>query len=97
MVKLRDGQRSSSICHSASVSSWASSTTMCANGPASRSGLGAGQRGLVDQDVLEVLAAQHRHQAHAVLVVRGLDEVVDDPGHLLAFGGHRGVVPALTP
>ena len=42
MVKLRDGQRSSSICHSASVSSWASSTTMCANGPASRSGSAAG-------------------------------------------------------
>ena len=38
MVRLRDGQRSRSICHSASVSSWASSTTMWANGPASRSG-----------------------------------------------------------
>ena len=42
MVKLRDGQRSSSICHSASVSSCASSTTMCANGPASRSGSAVG-------------------------------------------------------
>ena len=38
IVKLRDGHRASSICHSASVSSCASSTTMCANGPASRSG-----------------------------------------------------------
>jgi len=33
MVKLRDGQRASSICRSASVSSRASSTMMCANGP----------------------------------------------------------------
>ena len=42
MVKLCGGHRSSSICHSASVSSCASSTTMCANGPASRSGSAAG-------------------------------------------------------
>ena len=59
--------------------------------------IGAGQRGLIDQGVLEVLAAQHRHQAHAVFVVRGLDQVVDDPGHLLAFSGDRGVMPALAP
>ena len=50
----------------------------------------------MDQGVLEVLAAQHRHQTHAVFVVRGLDQVVDDPGHLLAFSGDRGVMPALT-
>ena len=31
MVKLRDGQRSNNICHSASVNSCASSTTMWAN------------------------------------------------------------------
>jgi energy-coupling factor transporter ATP-binding protein EcfA2 len=56
----------------------------------------AGQRGLVDQGVLEVLAAQHRHQADAVLVVGRLDQVVDDPRHLLAFGGDRGVMPVLA-
>ena len=50
-----------------------------------------------DQGVLEVLAPQHRHQAEAVFVVGGLDQVVDDPGHLLAFGGDRGVVPPLAP
>src|SRR2546421_13110287 len=44
--------------------------------------LGTGQCGLIDQGVLEVLAAQHRHQAYAVFVVRGLDQDVDDPGHL---------------
>ena len=54
MVKLRDGQRSSSICHSASVSSCASSTTMCANGPASRSGSAVGQGVLVDERVAQV-------------------------------------------
>ena len=58
--------------------------------------VGAGQCGLIDQGVLEVLAAQHRHQTYAVFVVRGLDQVVDDPGHLLAFGGDRGVMPALA-
>ena len=55
-----------------------------------------GRRGLVDQGVLEVLAAQHPHQADAVLVVGRLDEVVHDPGHLLPFGGDGGVMPALT-
>ena len=69
---------------------------MCANGPAKPVRIGSGQRGLVDQGVLEVLAAQHRHQAYAVFVVRHLDQVVDDPGHLLAFSGDRGVMPALT-
>ena len=59
--------------------------------------IGAGQCGLVDQGVLEVLAAQHRHQAYAVFVVGGLDQVVDDPVHLLAFGGDGGVMPALAP
>ena len=58
--------------------------------------IGTGQCGLIDQGVLEVLAAQHRHQTYAVFVVRGLDQVVDDPGHLLAFSGDRGVMPALT-
>ena len=76
IVKLRDGQRSSSICHSASVSSCASSTTMCANGPASRSGSALGRPALVDQRVLEVLPAQHRHDRH--LGVVGGDQVVDD-------------------
>ena len=55
MVKLRGGQRSNSMCRSASVSSWASSTTMCANGPASQVRIGGGQRVLVDQGVLRVL------------------------------------------
>ena len=91
MVKLRDGQRSSSICHSASVSSWASSTTMCANGPASRSGSACGQGGLVDQGVADALLAKLRH--HALLVVE-LEQVVDDPVHLLALGGDGGLVPA---
>ena len=58
--------------------------------------IGTGQCGLIDQGVLEVLAAQHRHQAYAVFVVRGLDQVVDDPGHLLAFSSDRGVTLALT-
>src|ERR1039457_6044651 len=58
--------------------------------------IGTGQCGLIDQGVLEVLAAQHRHQTYAVFVVRGLDQVVDDPGHLLAFSGDRSVMPALT-
>ena len=58
--------------------------------------IGTGQCGLIDQGVLEILAAQHRHQTYAVFVVRGLDQVVDDPGHLLAFSGDRGVMLALT-
>ena len=58
--------------------------------------VGGGQCGLVDQGVLEVLAAQHRHQAEAVLVVGRLDEVVHDPGHLLPFGGDGCVTPVLT-
>ena len=40
--------------------------------------VGAGQRGLVDQGVLQVLPAQHRHHEH--LGVVGRDQVVDDPG-----------------
>ena len=70
---------------------------MCANGPASRSGSASDKRGLVDQGVLEVLAAQHRHQAHAVLVVGDLDQGVDDPVHLLALGGGGRLLPALAP
>jgi hypothetical protein len=58
---------------------------------------GTRQCGLVDQGVLEVLAAQHRHQAHAVFVVRDLDQVVDDLGPVLTFGGDPGVLPALPP
>ena len=46
---------------------------------------------------MEVLAAQHRHQAGAVLVVRDLDQVVEDLGHLLAFGGDGRLALALTP
>ena len=97
MVKLRDGQRSSSICHSR-VGQF---LRLVHDDVRERAGqqvrVGAGQRGLVDQGVLEVLAAQHRHQAHAVLVVGGLDQVVDDLVHLLAFGGDGRVVPALAP
>ena len=37
IVRLCDGTRRSSIAHSASLSSWASSTITCANGPASAS------------------------------------------------------------
>ena len=55
-----------------------------------------GQCGLVDQGVVEVLAAQHRHQADAVLIVGGLDQVVHDLGPLLAFGGDSRVMPALA-
>ena len=60
-------------------------------------GIGTGQCGLIDQGVMEVPAAQHRHQTCAVFVVRDLDQGVDDPGHLLAFSGDRGVMPPLTP
>jgi hypothetical protein len=43
-----------------------------------------------------VLAAQHRHQADSVLVVAGLDEIVDDLGHVLAIGGEGGLLTALA-
>jgi hypothetical protein len=56
--------------------------------------VGAGQRGLVDQDVLQVLSAQHRHHEHVRVV--GRDQVVDDGGHVLAFGGDSGVMPTLA-
>jgi hypothetical protein len=56
----------------------------------------AGQCGLVDQGVLEVLALQHRHQADAVLVVGCLPEFVDDPRHLLPRGGDRRPLPPLA-
>jgi hypothetical protein len=69
---------------------------MCANGPASRSGSAAGSAAWSTR-VLEVLAAQHRHQADTVLVVGHLAEVVHDPGHALAFDGDGGVMPALAP
>ncbi len=48
------------------------------------------QRGLVDQGVGEILAAQHAHQADAVLVVGRLDQVIHDPGHPLPLGRGRG-------
>jgi hypothetical protein len=64
--------------------------------PSERVRLGDGQRSLVDQGVVEVLAAQHRHQADAVLIVGGLDQVVHDLGPLLAFGGDSRVMPALA-
>ena len=53
--------------------------------------VGAGQCGLVDQAVLQVLPAQHRHHQH--LGVVGRDQVVDDPVHLLAFGRDGGLLP----
>jgi hypothetical protein len=56
----------------------------------------AGQCAFVNDGVLEVFAAQHRHQAYAVLVVGDLGEVVHDPGHVLAFGGHRGITTTLA-
>ena len=70
MVKLRDGQRRSSICHSASVSSWASSTTMWANGPASRSGSALGRAPSSTHVLAQVVAAQHRHHVHLGVVGR---------------------------
>lgn len=51
---------------------------------------------LVHQGVMEVLAAEHRHQAHAVLVVGDRTEVVHDRGHVLALGGEGGLVAALA-
>lgn len=38
-----------------------------------------------------------RSATRAVFVVRGLDQVVDDPDHLLVFSGDRRVMPALRP
>ncbi len=63
--------------------------------------LGGGQFGLVDQADLGVLAAQHPHQALAVVTVGagvgcGLDQVVDDLIHALALGGEDGLVPTLS-
>jgi hypothetical protein len=93
MVKLRDGQQHLPLCVGQFLS-------LVHDDVRERAGqqvrIGTGQCGLIDQGVLEVLAAQHRHQTYAVLVVRGLDQIVDDPGHLLAFSGDRGVMPALT-
>ena len=90
-VKLREGQRSSSICHSASVSSWASSTTTWANGPAQRVRVGTRHRVVVEQSALEVAPAQHRHQVHVGVV--GRDQVLDDLRHLLARGRRGGPLP----
>ena len=95
MVKLRDGQRSSSICHSASVSSCASSTTMCANGPASRSGSAAGSPASSTRAPCRSWTRSIDISVH--LGVVGLDEVVDDLGHLLPFGREGGVAPAPAP
>ena len=75
-VRLRDGQRSSTICHSASVSSCASSTTTWANGPASRSGSAVGQRGARRPRRSAGRPAQHRHQQQ--LGVVGGDQLIDD-------------------
>ena len=47
--------------------------------------VGAGQRALVDQGVPEVRMAQARHQQQ--LGVVGRDQLIDDVGHALAFGG----------
>ena len=95
IVKLRDGQRSSSICHSASVSSCASSTTMWANGPASRSGSALGSAASSTRRVAQVLAAQHRHHEH--LGVVGRDQVRRRRSHLLALGRDGGLVAASAP
>ena len=96
MVKLRDGQREQQHLplRVGQLLSLVHDDVRERSGQQVR--FGAGQRGLVDQGVLEVLAAQHRHQAYAVFVVGGLDQVVDDLGHLLAFGCDRRVAPALT-
>ena len=48
--------------------------------------------GLVDQTVLGVLPAQHRHQQQ--LAVVGRDEIIDDPFVALALGGDLGLVSA---
>ena len=90
MVKLRDGQRCSSICHSASVSSWASSTTMWANGPASRS-RSVRERCFVDERVADAALLELRHQP---LLVVELEDLVDDAVHLGALGGDGGLVTA---
>ena len=58
--------------------------------------VGAGQGGLVDQGVAGSPRRAASTPADAVLVVGDLDQVVDDPGHLLAFGGDGGVVPTLA-
>ena len=55
----------------------------------------AGQRGLVDQGVPQVLPAQHRH--HEQLGVVGGDQVVDHLVMLLALGGDGGLVPTPAP
>ena len=55
--------------------------------------VGARQRALVDQGTTQVLATQHRHHPHFGVV--GRDQVVDDPGHLLLFGGDSGLLPTL--
>ena len=54
--------------------------------------VGARRCVLLDQCVLQVLVPQHRHQAHAVVVAPRLDQVVEDPGPLLALDGDGGFV-----
>ena len=57
--------------------------------------VGGGQRGLVDQGVPQVPVAQARHQQQ--LGVVGRDQLVDDVGHALAFGGDGRLLPAPAP
>ena len=92
IVKLREGQRSSNICHSASVSSWASSTTMWANGPANRSESARAthprRRGIADPALPQL--GQH------ALVVVELEDLIDHPVQAFAFGGDRRLMAAST-
>lgn len=75
---------------------------MCANGLVEEIRGEDGQFGLVDQADPGVRAAQHGHQALAVVAVgagvgHGVDQVVDDVGHALALGGEDGLVPLCAP
>ena len=58
--------------------------------------VGAGQCGLIDQHLLQVLVPQLRHQAFAVGIDIGRDQVVYDAGHALAFGVHSCVIETLA-
>jgi hypothetical protein len=55
--------------------------------------VGVGQCGLVDQNALCVLYAQHRHHTFTVV---GSEYVVDNPGHVFPSGVDGGVMPTLT-
>jgi hypothetical protein len=54
----------------------------------------AWERGLVDQGVPQVFSAQHRD--HALPVVVGVEQVVDDAVHVVPFGGDSGVMATLS-